>query len=568
MPSSKSTLTSQEGKKFIKDYMKSQYRPFSANDIQLNLHNQVTKTKLVQILQELVVEKELIVKSVGKTNYYCYKELKVSFDSCIDIEQEISIETYLKELNKDIGVLNSVSVTVSAAPLDSVGRPLCGTVGVAVAGPVSGVVVDKKGYTISILIGGILIITGYIGMKYQLDQVWNNLLLSCYWIFSIGLGSTFINSACLKCCAVGFPSIRGVATSLPLALYGLSALFYSVIASTFYPGKTSEFLEFLARSIVIIFVVCVPSVYIADRDHKLKAASNFHGKKSIGNEAGVMMMNQKENFLFTSYKFWLLFVITGILAALGQMYIYSVGYIVKALVGYSLSKVDVNDKSMEFLNRVDLLVQQEQQLHVGLISIANCLGRISSGILGDIITQSFGKPRSWLLVIPALGTTISQILCGSIQHYSKLQLNSFLIGFFYGFVFCIMPIIVGDTFGMENFSFNWGMVSLAPIIPSYYFTSLFGEVYDANSNLIPDELGKDMQIEPVPTSVLMTGCNLGYKCYSSVFRLTSIVGFVALTLVIALIAAGLIFKKRSQLLSLSEIRADEFNTEKRQVRPS
>ena len=431
---------------------------------------------------------------------------------------------------------------------------LCGTIGVAIAGPLSGAVVDKKGYTYSLLVGGMLIVSGYIGMKFQYDLKWNNLLLSCYWIFSIGLGSTFITSACLKCCAVSFPSIRGVATSLPLALYGLSALFYSVIASAFYSERTSDFLEFLARSIVIIFVACFPSVYMADKDHKKKASlQSKRGPKSLDNANHTSLRRR----LFFSLKFWLIFIITGILAALGQMYIYSVGYIVKALV------VSETDPSPTLALNVDILIQQQQQVQVGLLSIANCLGRITSGIMGDIITQSFNKPRSWLLIIPASGTLVAQLLSSAVHHYSSLSLNSFLIGYVYGFMFCLMPIIVGDVFGMDNFSFNWGMVTLAPIIPSYYFTSLFGKIYDANSSLgsaVENILNVDPDAGTTVTAKIQ-GCFLGNQCYNEIFGLTTTIAAVAIFLVVILNASDLLFK-RKKLLSLLEIRADNFASEK------
>ena len=68
---------------------------------------------------------------------------------------------------------------------------------------------------------------------------------------------------------------------------------------------------------------------------------------------------------------------------MGQMYIYSVGYMVKALV----------TKALPAEMNVNIIIQQDQQFQVGLISIANFIGRIVSGISGDIITQSFHKPR-------------------------------------------------------------------------------------------------------------------------------------------------------------------------------
>lgn len=129
---------------------------------------------------------------------------------------------------------------------DSSKIALAGTIGVAIAGPVSGKVIDKTGYTRAMIVGGLCILTGYLGLKKQFDRSYSNLYVSYGFLFLVGTGLTFINGACLKCCAISFPSIRGVATSLPLALYGLSALFYSVIGSVFYPGDTSSFLGFLA----------------------------------------------------------------------------------------------------------------------------------------------------------------------------------------------------------------------------------------------------------------------------------------------------------------------------------
>lgn len=435
---------------------------------------------------------------------------------------------------------------------DSSKIALWGTIGTAVAGPVSGAVVDRKGYTLSLLIGAILIILGYGGMKYQFDRQLNQIQLSCLWLFSIGLGSTFINSACLKCCAVSFPSIRGVATSLPLALYGLSALFYSVIASVFYTGRTSEFLGFVGVSIVAICVICFPSVYIADKEHKLRNASTFRNNQLTEDRHRAHSTDSKADLL-KSYKFWMLFTILGALASLGQMYIYSVGYIIKSLVGLTMS--EQNLESVATVDEIDVLIQQQQQLQVGMISIANCIGRILSGILGDIITQSFSMPRSWLLVVPAVGTTFCQFLTSSTEHYTNLPLNSFLVGLFYGFTFCLVPIIVGDIFGMENFSFNWGITCLAPIGPSYYFTSMFGQEYDLNS----------AKADPINSSTSQTtsmGCILGNKCYSDILGITAGVGCVATILVVIFNFSDTLFKRRPKTLSLLDIRNKKLYIEK------
>lgn len=424
-----------------------------------------------------------------------------------------------------------------------------GTIGTAISGPLSGKVVDKKGYTWALVIGGLSILCGYLGMKKQFDHEYSSLFISYMLLFLIGSGSTFINSACLKCCAMTFPSIRGVATSLPLALYGLSALFYSVIASIFFPGNTSKFLGFLAYSSLTIFSLCSPIIILTDREHNLKRSLSLRtggGNNNNNNPQTIIEManlkspgagptpqlspyvsnkshmantpshsrnvsqgggiQESEELsgqeLFFSMKFWIIFFITGFLAAMGQMYIYSVGYIVKALVGKGIPfETTITSETKQ---QIEAVIQKNQQFQVGLLSMMNCIGRLLSGIFGDIITQSFNRRRSWLLYVPAIGLTLTQIIGHQLSDYHNLSSMSLLTGFFYGFTFCIMPIIVGDMFGMDNFSSNWGIVCLAPILPSFYFTNLFGKIFDANSVVASD--GNHV-------------CTMGKDCYSSIFSL-------------------------------------------------
>ncbi|WLF80524.1 hypothetical protein PVL30_004307 [Lodderomyces elongisporus] len=117
MPSSKSTLCSGDAKAFIRDYMKSQYRPYSTSDIQSNLHNQVTRSKLGPILDDLVAEKELIVKTIGKTNYYCFKELHIEENVGIDAGgEEEAFKEQLKVLEARIEILLTDIAKVSKLP--------------------------------------------------------------------------------------------------------------------------------------------------------------------------------------------------------------------------------------------------------------------------------------------------------------------------------------------------------------------------------------------------------------------------------------------------------------------
>lgn len=400
---------------------------------------------------------------------------------------------------------------------DSSRIALVGTLGVAVLGPVAGTVVDHHGYTAALLYGGVAIVAGYLGLKGQYDASYSSLGVSCILLFMVGAGSTFINLACLKCCAVSFPSLRGVATLLPLALYGLLALFYSVTATVFFAGQTLAFLGFLAYLAVAIFAICAPSVMLCDREHPRKGPSHSRSVlesielASFGSPAPAPHPRHASGpsgfGLVVDPRFWLIFLLTGALAALGQMYIYSVGYMVKALIS-----VSVQATTPDAQTQVEALIQSDQQIQVGLLLVANCVGRIVSGIMGDIVAQLFHGRRLWLLFVPCVGLFCTQIMAHETTHYAGLLAVSLLTGFFYGFTFCLMPIIVGDIFGIENFSSNWGVVGLAPILPSFYFTSLFGSVYDAH--LTVREGG-------------VAACHLGNGCYSSIFALTAVVAGIS-----------------------------------------
>lgn len=423
--------------------------------------------------------------------------------------------------------------------------------GIAMSGPLAGVIVDKKGYSVSLITGAVAIVVGYSLLKWQYDAPHSNLPLLCFELFFIGCGSTFISSLCLKCCAVTFPTIRGVATSLPLALYGLSAMFYSMVASIFYPGDTLGLLSFLILSLLAIFSVCCPSVMRCDyvritrrRAHPDTVELTTFGPPEPVPEPlqvhGLHLVSEISGLsLLRTPRFWLLFVTTGILASLGQMYIYSVGYMVKALVTSSYS---LPHDGQESVQSIDILVQKQQQLQVSLLSVTNCVGRLAAGIMGDLINQSFRKPRGWLLFLPCGGLILTQVLALTIKLYESLGLASMLTGFFYGYTFCILPIIVGDVFGMDNFTQNWGLMGLAPVVPGVYFTNLFGKVYDAKSTV--NETG-------------YSSCSLGNGCYDLVFKLTLGMGILALLAVSVFnfgeryVASRQLYERRS--LSVSAI---------------
>ncbi|ODQ79577.1 hypothetical protein BABINDRAFT_145119 [Babjeviella inositovora NRRL Y-12698] len=399
---------------------------------------------------------------------------------------------------------------------------MVGTMGSALSGPVAGLVVDTCGYTLSLVTGGTLIVAGYVGMKFQYDQTASSVLFSCVLYFMVGAGSTFINSANLKCCAVTFPGIKGIATALPLLMYGLSASVFSFLGSVFVPGDTSRFLGLLAVVNAAIFVVCAPLVCMCDdvksrssgRDTpKMLELETFTSANMLPRVAHVAP-EITGSALFRDPKFWGLFIALGVFAGLGQMYIFSVGFMVSALTG-----------GYDFLvthPSAVTLIQQEQQYQVAVLSVANCAGRIVSGAVGDLVTRRFLQLRIVVLLVPAVGFVVSQLL-GARMPLKDLWLESALTGVVYGFTYCVFPLTVADMFGMANYSLNWGIVGLAPILPAYMYNSYFGKVYDANV------------VEKEFNGAIIKACNIGRDCYDKVFYRNLWSAFVGAVMVIWLV---------------------------------
>lgn len=348
---------------------------------------------------------------------------------------------------------------------------LTGQIGVACAGPAAGLLVDRHGWYVPITIGVMLIAGGYTGMRLQYDSGWASCGASRTLLFMVGCGSTFVLSLVLNCCAVLFPQMRGVATSLPLLMTGLSASVFLFVASHYYPGDTSGMLGFLVAAVVGLYIVCTPAVVMAKREVRKMGTTEVA-------DSGCTLPA-----ILSTSQFWLLVGSLGLFAGLGQMYIFLAGYVVLALSG----------------GHNNAQSQQEQQFQVAVLSIANCAGRLVSGVVGDAAV-AYRQPRAALLLLPASACVFTQWM-GTWLGLQELPFQLALTGGAYGFTYCLYPLLVGDAFGMKHFSLNWGTVGLAPMLPAYLLNRVFGQEYDRS---VVDVAGVRV-------------CEAGRACYERAF---------------------------------------------------
>ncbi|KAG5364486.1 putative membrane protein [Yarrowia sp. E02] len=268
---------------------------------------------------------------------------------------------------------------------------MIGNLGMALSGPFAGVVVDKHGFQAPIIIGALFMGGGYTIIRLcYINVVASVPTLACAMAL-VGTGGTFGFASAMKCAAVNFPNARGAATSVPMAAFGLSAFFFSTLFSTYYDGVTLDFL--FALTVIPTILLAIGLIAVRPMPPSLHSRGNsgieMHMrisqptspqspaskeadadlKKNSATSNNVDIYGVK---LIMDSQFWKHFLIMGFIAGIGQMFIYSCGFSVKALQFQSKTVGGAHDS------------EQLQSLQVGAISIASFLGRIGSGYLCDL----------------------------------------------------------------------------------------------------------------------------------------------------------------------------------------
>ncbi|PSR81892.1 major facilitator superfamily domain-containing protein [Coniella lustricola] len=123
---------------------------------------------------------------------------------------------------------------------------LAANLGMYAAGLPVGMFVDKKGPRPAVLVGSIMLAVGYFPLYQAYNSGSGSIVLMCLFSFLSGLGGCTAFAAAIKTSALNWPHHRGTATAFPLAAFGLSAFFFSLVGGFLFPGDTSDFLLLLS----------------------------------------------------------------------------------------------------------------------------------------------------------------------------------------------------------------------------------------------------------------------------------------------------------------------------------
>lgn len=374
-----------------------------------------------------------------------------------------------------------------------------------------------------------------------------SLLLLCLFSFFTGAGSCSAFTASIKAAALNYPTSRGTATAFPLAAFGLSALFFAVVALAI-PHDTYSFLILLATGTVLMPTISFPFLNVRPPHNYTSVSQRSRRRKSSADESsalnspsGVRSRNtspppyaanddapdspflpnddateadlertvtseqlQREPSetsqldirgwrLVYLPRFWMIFSLLGLLTGIGLMTINNIGNVTLALWKHS-----DRDVSKDFITRT-------QSMHVSILSFCSFLGRLLSGIGSDWLVKRYNASRFWCLVVSSILFCVAQYVSITLEDPHLLILISSVTGLGYGMLFGVYPSIVAHAFGVNGLSQNWGTMTLAPVISGNIFNILYGRIYDGHS--VVDDSG-DRE------------CTLGRECYESAYMVT------------------------------------------------
>lgn len=426
--------------------------------------------------------------------------------------------------------------------------------GMYASGIPMGIITDRKSPRLATVIGMLSLGLGY----YPIRSAYVNgvgsmsVALISFFSFLTGVGSCAAFQGALKTATLNWPTHRGTATAFPLAAFGLSAFFYTMIAGFAFPGDTAGFLLLLAIATSSLVLVSIPFLQVVDHQkgtdytavptsQRTRRDSNLlHRTKSNGSKYSNSSIprpeptpdNQREDDsdesssllsvpgdiideieddiqsqathrsqridvtgldLLSKIQFWQLWVLMGLLTGVGLMTINNIGHDVQALWNHFDQSADKD------------FVAHRQLMHVSILSVFSFLGRLSSGISSDIIVKKLHMSRFWCAGVSATIFMLGQIFAIRIENPHYLWTVSSLNGLAYGVLFGVFPALVVDTFGPNGFAVNWGFMTMAPVVSGNIFNLFYGAVYDAHSEIQP---GGERS------------CDEGLVCYRTAYYVT------------------------------------------------
>ncbi|OMJ08164.1 putative transporter MCH1 [Smittium culicis] len=372
-------------------------------------------------------------------------------------------------------------------------------------------------------------------------------------------------------------SIKGLSLSIPISIIGLAPYLFAKIKTIFFATDHTpfRFLIFLATfngfSSLLISVLFYDgaledtSNYIPSMKSKKEVDADVQtvspGAKSSSSPQVIKtprsefegLLKPKSADLFKSYLVnsfshaknriskslppqvsmffkspfcWVLFLAILCFSGPGIMFINNCGTLTKALLN---NQAPSESTTKAYTMKDFEPVKNEIVANQALFSF---FGRISSGLISDIITNYFKIPLVALLLGSVSLMYSAQSKISRIDSISDLKLVSSLVGLSMGSLFSLAPSYASELWGTKNFGVIYGIISIGPSIGAHICNSLFGSVWDSGLTITSNKLSS---VADLINSETTTKVKCDLRCTTSIvdFNLQLLsISFVCFTLLL------------------------------------
>jgi len=248
------------------------------------------------------------------------------------------------------------------------------------------------------------------------------------------------------------PSKKGVISGLIVGGFGLSAMYYAPLANTLLHSFGIErALLFLGIATIAITVPIAqlvknpPSGYVPETPAKIKqVAKNLPSTDYTWRE----MMKTRRFFLM-----FLMFLLTSSVALM--------------IIG-NISRIA---QTQAHISNTALLAAL-----VSFHAVSNTLGRVAGGMMSDKI----GRINA--LFVTFTLQMLNMAAFAFYQNLPALLLGIVIVGFCFGTLVSVMPVLCADQYGLKNFGLNYGIIFLAWGFAGITAPIIANIIYDATGS--------------------------------------------------------------------------------------
>jgi MFS family permease len=332
----------------------------------------------------------------------------------------------------------------------------CINVGVLI-GLIPAFIYDRWGGRITIVISGIMNFIGYF-LMYCAVKGWlpttHYLLLSFFGLI-IGNGSAGGFLAALGDNMKNFRQVnRGTIVGILVACFGLSSVVFSMVYKYALHTNVEHYLLCLAITLGACYIS--GALFFARAEvQEQPTPMEVTDDSPLVVKPPVEETNYNCFQMITTMDYYMFAMLLGCGVGATTTIINSVGQMVIAFGGKD----------------------GDQIIHVILIAVMNCLGRIVMGLVTDGTRKWISRP-TWIVIV-SFGICLSQIFAALNYVSGMIYATAIMTGFLCGALWACAPAFIGDRWGKKHFGVNHEIVCIGGAIGTYVMSTLIaGKVYN------------------------------------------------------------------------------------------